>query len=351
MNQNIITKIVAVISIVLITSYLIWLSKDKVEPKSVVQLNKAEAIVTKHDVLKTTPLTAVKKELSSAFLTVGSSAILISKVYAAELNYPPYSQPLNVADFDRLNPNYFNPQTMLIDGDGTKISASLSKYRYSYPEPIVASINGDNIESASIELIDPQTKKILLSQSFQGQEGLWQINIAGEQDFPEELQAKVVARVDGKTVPIVLALKYYDPVAVLESLYPARVDNSDMVIEAKIVTKKAGLYKVRANLFDADNQPIAQLVAKERLKVGDQKMSLKAHQSVLQGRKSPFYLTTFMVELMSPSPGVRKKFGESVIKKFVINDFALSSLDITPYEASTEEKQRLALLQQIAGGK
>jgi len=121
-----------------------------------------------------------------------------------------------------------------------------------------------------------------------------------------------------------------------------------MVIKARITTKKSGLYRVRANLFDGNHQPIAHLVTKKKLKKGNKSIELKAHQLVLQNRQAPFYLSTIMVELMSPAPGVRKQFGDSLVKKFIIDDFATSSLNTIPYEMSKQEKQRLMLLQQIA---
>jgi hypothetical protein len=350
MNKKLTYKIVAIVSVVLIVGYLFLpIETESLTNGTVTVVKKNNLLAEKQQVVtKRESKKELKKDSVVSFLKASASAVLIAQVYAAELSFPPYSQPLQEEDFDRLNPNFFNPQAMLIDTDGTKVSASLSKYRFSYPEPIEVNIDGDNIDSASIELIDPNTKKTLLSQHFQMQEGRWKMDIAGEKDFPAELQVKVIVSVGGKSVPIVLALKYVDPVAVIEALYPAKAEDSDMVIEAKIVTKKAGLYKIRANLFDADNQPIAHIVSKKKLKVGNQKMVLKTHQSVLQGRKAPFYLTTFMVELMSPSPGVRKKFGVSAVKKFEINDFSTSSLGTTPYEASSQEKQRLILLQQMA---
>lgn len=339
-------KIVTVISLVLITCYLLWSDESQVTAMSADSVSSTLELITQKK-LMTKPKVAIDKPKIS-LLSASKSAFLISKAYATELNYPVYSQPLKPTDFDRLNPNYFNPQSMPIDDEGRTVNASLSKYRYSYPEPIIAKLEGEGIEGASFTLIDSETKKTLLSEPFQWQEDTWQLTLAGQEELPDAIHAEIMINVGDKSVPIVLALKYIDPVAVIDSFESAKAEGADMVINANITTKKSGLYRIRANLFDADNQPIAHIVTKSKLKVGHESMSLKTHQSVLQGRKPPFYLSTFMIELMSPSPAVRKKFGTSNVDKYEINDFPVSSLDSAPYESSQQEKQRLELLQAMA---
>jgi hypothetical protein len=54
---------------------------------------------------------------------------------------------------------------------------------------------------------------------------------------------------------------------------------------------------------------------------------------------------------MSPSPGKPTKYGDSAIKEYVINNFALSSLSEIPYLPSEQEQQRLSLLKNMAEGK
>ena len=349
MNQSMLIKIVTAISILLIAAYFLWPTTPQILPqKNEVQVNLPTTVVAKPSIKPVEVIAQEKPKVS--LLSTNKSAVFISKVYAQELSFPVYSQPLKPTDFDRLNPNYFNPQNMPIDDEGNSINASLSKYRYSYPEPIVAKLEGESIKGARFSLIDSQTNKELASAIFKKQDQDWQVNLAGKKEFPESIHIKVVADVGHKSVPIVLALKYNNPVAIIEAFEPAKADGADMVVTAKLTTKKAGLYRVRANLFDANDQPIAHLVTKSKLTTGLQKVALKTHQSVLQNRQPPFYLSTFMIELMSPSPGVRKKFGESAIKKYEIKNFAVSSLATQPYESSPQEKQRLELLQSMANG-
>jgi len=339
---------ITVIIVTMITVWLVWSNKPFKSTLITTQQNPKTSSHTKqiNSVIK--PKKISKKNNTVSFLASHESAALISKVYAAELSYPPYSQPLQANNFDRLNPNYFNPQKMIINDQGDSISATLSKYRYIYPEPIIITLEGDSINSAAFTLTENGTNKTLANGNFTLTDDNWQLTIKGSKKFPEQPQAKITANVNGNAIPIVLALQYINPIATITSFETATAAGSDMEIKANITTEKSGLYRVSANLFDANNQPIAHLVMKEKLSKGYEQISLKAHQSVLVGKEAPFTLSTFMVELMSPSPGVRKRFGHSLIAEFTIADFNVSSLDKSAYQASAAEMQRLELLQQMA---
>lgn len=309
-------------------------------------------LVTKQDSTKGPIQYAIveEKQMVTEIAQIGSndSALWVAAAFAAELNYPPYSQPLKKADFDRLNPNHFNPQSIPVDDSGASISASLTKYRYTYPENIEASLNGENITSAVLNLVDIDKGKPLKSVSFENINGQWQANIRGERDYPPQLQATAIVEVNNKTVSVALSLKYIDSVASLKSFESAISRAADMVIEANLSVREKGMYRVMANLFDNNDQPIAHLVARKKLSKGNKSIELKVHQSVLQAKVPPFYLSTFNIELMSPSPGVAKKFGNSLINKHVINDFSISSLENTPYQPTEKELQRLKLLENMA---
>ena len=283
-------------------------------------------------------------------ITSNDSAVLVAKAYAAELSFPPYSQPLTSNDLDRLEPNHFNPQSIPVDDNGTAITAELSKYRYTYPEPVLATLTGENIDHAELVLVDISTAKTLLTTNFALINDHWTAQLEGKRSFPTQLQATVRAKVNGKNVNIALSLKYVDSIATLDSIAPATSDDADMVLRASLTTREQGLYRVRANLFDANHQPIAHLVSKDRLKKGSDNIELKAHQSVLQGKQAPFYLSTFSIELMSPAPGKPTKYGDSAISQYEIKDFAISSLNDVPYQPSEQEHQRLLLLQKMAQG-
>jgi hypothetical protein len=54
---------------------------------------------------------------------------------------------------------------------------------------------------------------------------------------------------------------------------------------------------------------------------------------------------------MSPAPGEPTKYGDSSIDEHAIKGFAVNSLSDLPYQASSQEQQRLLLLQNMAEGR
>jgi len=343
-------KRIAIIGIAVVSVWLFW----PTIPQQQTTVTQSTVSSPKIKPTKSAAITIEENIASMAVpekITSNDSATLVAKAYAGELNFPPYSQPLTNKDFDRLSPNHFNPQSIPVDDIGTTISAQLSKYRYTYPETVFATLSGENIDNAVLILVDITTGKSLLMRDFDQDNNNWTAQFEGERNLPTQLQATVKARVNGKDISLALALKYVDSVATLNSFDPAYNQDADMVIKANLTTREQGLYRIRANLFDANNQPIAHLVSKEKLNKGSDTIELKAHQSVLQGKKAPFTLSTFSIELMSPAPGSPTKYGDSAINQFEIKDFATSSLSEMPYQPSKQEQQRLQLLQNMAQGR
>ena len=344
-------KRVLTISIVVVSVWLFWPSMPQQQQNITVN----EPLI-KTPLIEATKLPAESANKNSLLavmpekITSNASAALVAKVYAAELNFPAYSQPLTDNDFDRLQPNHFNPQSIPVDDEGTQVTAALSKYRYTYPELVFATLTGENIVNAELQLVDTNTGNLLLTSKFEQDEDNWYAQLEGRRDLPRQLQATIKASVNGKNITIALALKYVDSIATLEGFNSAFNQDADMVMPANLTTREQGLYRIRANLFDANNQPIAHLVSKEKLNKGSSHINLKAHQSVLQGKSAPFYLSTFSIELMSPAPGEPTKYGNSAIKKYEIKEFSVSSLSDTPYQPSEQEQQRLLLLQNMAEG-
>jgi hypothetical protein len=348
MKKNILLIRIIAISILAIIVWLFWPSIPQpitTKNEQVIKLPEIKKIsLPVNKVIQNIPLAIKTKNITS-----NDSATLVAKAYAAELTFPPYSQPLTDRDFDRLKPNHFNPQSIPVDDVGNEVTASLSKYRYIYPEPVLATLEGENIDNAELQLVDISTGELILTQIFERGEVKWHAQFEGKKNLPTQLQARIKAFVNGKSVSIVLALKYVDSVATLDYFDSAFNQDADMVLKANLTVREQGVYRVRANLFDANQQPIAHLVSKDKLIKGNSHIDLKAHQSVLRGKKAPFYLSTFSIELMSPAPGKTTKYGNSAIKEYVIKSFALSSLSEVPYQPSEQEQQRLLLLQNMAG--
>ncbi|NRA61875.1 MAG: hypothetical protein HRU25_13390 [Psychrobium sp.] len=350
MKNSIVLKLIVIISILITTVWIFWPVTAMVEQEHSIQEDSKVATAQPQRVIEPTVMPLIKAVIKLEKITSNDSASLIAKAYGAELTFPAYSQPLSSNDFDRLNQNHFNPQSIPVDDNGTTISASLSKYRYTFPEIVLATLTGDNIDYAQAEIVDVTSGDVLLTSAFEYDGSHWSAQFVGQQDFPDQLQVNVRARVSGKNITMALALKYIDSVATLEGFEPAFHQDADMVIRAKLTTKASGLYRLRANLFDANQQPIAHLVGKEKLDKGSNTIDLKAHQSVLQGHKGSLYLSSFTIELMSPAPGKPTRYGDSAISQFEIKNFAITHLNDTPYQPSKQEQQRLLLLQKMANG-
>ena len=210
-NPQLLKRMVVMITVV-VTVWLFWPSM----PQQQQQQTTVNEPVIKTPLIAVTklPTASVNKTTLLAVMpekiTSNASAALVAKVYAAELNFPAYSQPLTDNDFDRLQPNHFNPQSIPVDDDGTQVTAALSKYRYTYPEQVFATLTGENIDNAELQLIDVSSGNLLLTSKFEQDENNWYAQLNGEKNLPRQLQATVKARINGKNITIALALKYVD---------------------------------------------------------------------------------------------------------------------------------------------
>ena len=150
-NNHIIKRVVLIATLIAIsTTWFFWPTTPAQQtPKKSVATATTK---TKHQAIKPEAprKNMVTPIVKPAKITSKASAILIAKAYKEVLNYPPYSQPLTNNDLDRLKPNHFNPQSIPVDDNGTTITAKLSKYRYTYPEPVLVTLNGENIAHAKL---------------------------------------------------------------------------------------------------------------------------------------------------------------------------------------------------------
>ncbi|CAM4146031.1 hypothetical protein [Pseudoalteromonas byunsanensis] len=289
---------------------------------------------------------SVKPEATQTTRQLSEAAQHVATQYEQTLKYPPYSQPLTEHDEDRLNPNYFYPVTSLVEGSEQSLSVKLSKYRYVYPEDIVVEVTGPELKQVELKLVDIDTQQeyastILQSSPFTGR-------FKGEKQFPRALQLVASAKFADKKVPVVAQFQYMQPTAKIVDVSDVYPQNDNMIIELNLDVSNPGTYRVRANLFTTDGQPLAHLVSKEKLSKGSQSLKLKAHWSVLRENTSNMVLSGFVVERMSPSPAEPASYGSSDIKTYEIKDFAFDSLQQLPYQASSKEQQSLEFLRHLA---
>ena len=302
--------------------------------------------VTPHKKTKSEPHTT-QNHIES--LQLGTQSKMIADAYAKEITFPPYSKPLSIQDKGLLKPNHFVPVSFPLK-NGDSLSLALSKFRFIFPEPIqftLHSSNGDHL-SATVELVNSITNEILLTQPLSLTQGSGQTTIAGDQAWPTELILKVsINELDSKQ-PITALFQYVSPVAEIVSVGERYPDEADIVIPVSLDVTKAGLYRLRANLYSKKNQPIAILTGQEKLDQGIQTLPLKVHKSVLNNHEGPYELTTFQLEKRSASPGELTEYGTSQQDSYVIESIALSLLSDDPYQPSENELKRLQFLEKMA---
>ncbi|WP_235611277.1 hypothetical protein [Pseudoalteromonas luteoviolacea] len=275
------------------------------------------------------------------------AAKVIANNYRETLRFAPYSQPLTSNDIDRIEPNRFVPVTVPTSDMSGTISLALNKYRFIHPEPIQLTLKGEQISRAKVLISLVDDNKVILEKSLRVADSSAYIEVSGREDFNGDLQLKVEADVAGDPITIVAQAKYEQPSAKLTGLKHAEINGSDLLITLALEVEDAGIYRVRANLYDGA-QPLAHLVAKSKLSFGQQEIELKAHQTVLPTSSSDLRLMTFIVERMSSIPGERARFGESVISEIPLIDIDLSELSRDPYSPNAKERASLEFLQGMA---
>jgi hypothetical protein len=279
---------------------------------------------------------------------------VLSQAYAAELSYPPYSRPLSAADHQLLNPNHFDPVALPLEG-GASASLVLPKYRFTYPEAVVFKLvmAGLTPHAVKAELRQQQSGKVLAQADLTaGSDAAeWAYQFDASENWDGAMELVVLFEAQGKTQQLQTGLDYSYPVATIMGIGSSSSRGADVVIPVELEVKKAGMYRLRANLFTQSKQPLAVLTAEEQLTEGSAKLELRAFKQVLQQQGGPYWLGTFVLELRSAMPGQANRYGDSKEPGFMVDAINFGQLSDEPFVVSDEEKQRLQFLQQLAGGK
>jgi hypothetical protein len=278
---------------------------------------------------------------------------LLSQAYAAELSYPSYSRPLTSADHQLLNPNHFDAVALPLEG-GASASLVLPKYRFSYPEAVVFKLvmAGLSPQNVKAELRQQQSGKVLAQADLAaGTDNIeWAHQFDASESWDGAMELVVLFEAEGKTQQLQTGLDYSYPVATITGIGSCSSRGADLVIPVNLDVKKAGMYRLRANLFTENKQPLAVLTAEEYLTEGSAKLELRAFKQVLQHQAGPYWLGTFVLELRSSMPGEPNRYGDSKEPGFMVEAINFGQLSDEPFVLSDEEKQRLQFLQQLAGG-
>nr|WP_301003739.1 hypothetical protein [Arsukibacterium sp.] len=285
---------------------------------------------------------------------VSDSFKLLATAYASELQYPGYSRPLSEADSHLLHPNIYVVQPVPLEG-GASAAIVLPKYRFSYPEavPVSLQVTGLTVHSVSVRLHSEQDNTLLASEAMQqstapGNEQSWQAELSPEDDWNGPVEISVTFSANGREQTLKTGFLYSHPVATITGVGSSRGVGSDMLIPVKLQVEQAGYYRLRANLFTAERQPLALLTATEKLAEGNGELTLRAYKAVLRQQEGPYILSSFVLERRPAVPGELTRYGDSEQSEYPLEFFSLSQLTDEPFQASAEEQQRLQFLQQMA---
>jgi len=283
---------------------------------------------------------------------ISQSFQLLAKAYASDLEMPAYSRPLSADDKHLLEPNAYVPQAVTLEG-GASASIVLSQYRYSYPQAIDVrlEVQGLAVSAVTVQLQAESvgSEDILANdamlQSTQG----WTAQLDAEPEWDGPLQVSVTFHANGKQQTLKTGIVYSNPVATITGVDASRSGGSDMLIPVQLDVKQAGYYRLRANLYTEDNQPIALLTNTEKLSAGTTEITLRAYKAVLKHQSGPYLLGSFVLERRPAIPGEATRYGDSDKPFYQLEYFALEQLTDEPWQPDAAEQQRLQFLQKMAG--
>lgn len=340
--------IIGLVTFGCISIWYLWGSKQNSDHelhtaiKTAHVLNQVEELESSQEIIK-----EAKKPMPTSFdQSIVESAKIIATKYEQTLKFPPYSQPLSLNDFSLLNPNYFEPVTMVTQDSSVKISMVLEKYHFVAPEAIRVQVMGSDIYGVKLKVQDADTRKTLSNNTMQFSQDGYVTQIKGSSDYPVNLQITALANVNGDEIPLVAQINYTQKSATIIGGAKPFVEIADLVFPIDIKVDRAGLYRVRANLFSGA-QPIASLVSETKLEVGQKQALLRAHHSVLPST-SEFELATFTIEKRSTHPAEPSRFGNSEVEKLVFDGVDLSGIERIDYLPNETEKKRLAFLKSMS---
>ncbi|KKA45937.1 hypothetical protein [Salinivibrio sp. KP-1] len=269
----------------------------------------------------------------------------IAADYAEQIQHPDYSIPIPSKQSPYLHWNqHISTPIPILDGS-VKAALKLNQYRYFYPENIQASlVTPASFNHATLSVIDVQANRELTHLDVTDTQ--W--NIEPEADWPVELRLKAALSFDGGDDVLTADFRLYQPIAEVKGVKPVFGRGPDMVIPLVLDIDKDGIYRVRANLFTADDQPVAVLTNKTRLSEGEQTLELRAFRASMRGYDDEWQLKDVVIERMSGYPGERAQFGISPQDHYSLGVFDTGQLSDEPYQMSEQERMQLEFLQRAA---
>lgn len=334
----------------LVVTVVLWWQTPEVKPITMpaVALSTAtEQTQPKQEVVTATATLRVTEHIETA---MKQQFAVVASVYAAELKHPAYSRPLTAEDAQLLNPNQYVVQHVPMQG-GASAAIVLSQYRFIYPEPITITLmlSGLTASQAEFSMRDEQTGERVAQSAMVASDDGYSLTLAARKDWHGAMRVEITFRADGQQQLLHTGIEYQQPTAKITGLANAYADGPDIVIPVRLDVSQAGTYRLRANLFSEQGQPLAHLIASSRLALGEQQLELRAYKTVLAGVEGPYILNTLMLELRSAAPGEVSRYGNSDQSEYRIDFKGLTQLSDEAWQQEESEILRLQFLQQLAG--
>lgn len=310
-----------------------------------VSVNAQSRAITKPQVEETTAQQNADDGARTPVLTSLSLPLKqVAYMHQQKLQYPSYSQPIKSDDSPYLNWNEFIELPLpVLDGKSTA-SLSVKKFRHFYPDEIEVELKtSEPLISTVLEVVSVEEQKVLASLHSDSKQ--WRI--VPDSNWPEEI--RLVANLDFERGEDVVSadIRFYHPVATILSVGQGYASGPDMLLPVTLDVSQAGIYRIRANLYQSEGKAIASLVQKQHLSEGDQTLELKAFKSVLPKGSNNFELRNIVVERMSGYPGEKTGYGLSESESYPVGTFNSETLSDEEYQMSEQERQQVAFLEQL----
>ena len=276
--------------------------------------------------------------------TIAKAIAQVTLVHERTFEYPSYSEPITDPDSPYLNWNQFIEVSVPILNGEFIASLNMERYRYFYSEPIELELRTNAaFIHATLDAVSVATQELL--GSYPSDEGQWQVY--PQQDWPEEV--RFIARLDTEQGSDLVSadVRIYESIAKLVSVGQSFAVGPNMTVPITLNIDEAGIYRLRANLYSVEGQPVASLVQKKKLTLGEQTVELKAFKSVLPSGVSNFELRHFMIERMSGFPGQKAGYGNSGSARYEIGSFDSDVLTDEPYQPSLQEQRQATFLRSL----
>lgn len=311
----------------------------------------------------------------------------IARDFEKNMRFPPYAKPLSPKDWALLNPRPFTPMTVPVANlQGISVQIETPHYIVDAAHPLPISVvarysnlaGNDEITSVRISLQGDEaiTDAVMLSKEATSKE------LKPNPEMPKRInkpthQSDAIQRFSGTLLPNHLAMagvgnvliraditfsqgyefttattvKLYKPTATLTEVGTPIVDGPHLKIPLTFSVTETGIYRVRANLLDADtDKPISHLSATLNLTEQSGEGYLKAHAVTLRAQSAPgpYTLTHINITKAPAAPGDATGYGSSLKTAYGLPGFDLDHYSNEIYD-DPAMKQRLAFLQKLAG--